>query len=145
MSKKIIVEGYDISQLPHIPKDSKWVTISEFGIQLKNEIKKIYEDNTKKTAEDMRSLKSYRKEVHFRKLNTIELENEQFVKDLCSKYGLEYWKGDGVYGEKEQFETMKIVYEIISQRMEVGEKIHWLDGADNCYAFSFYSKHPVTL
>ena len=83
----------------------------------------------------MRSLKRYRKEVHFRKLNTIELENEQFVKDLCSKYGLEYWKGDGVYGEKEQFETMKIVYEIISQ----------LDGADNCYAFSFYSKHPVTL
>ena len=54
-----------------------------------------------KTAEDMRSLKRYRKEVHFRKLNTIELENEQFVKDLCSKYGLEYWKGDGVYGEKE--------------------------------------------
>ena len=42
MSKKIIVEGYDISQLPHIPKDSKWVTISEFGIQLKNEIKKIF-------------------------------------------------------------------------------------------------------
>ena len=144
MSKKIIVEGYDISQLPHIPKDSKWITISEFGIQLKNEIKKIYEDNTKKTAEDMRSLKSYRKEVHFRKLNTIELENEQFVKDLCSKYGLEYWKGDGVYGEKEQFETMKIVYEIISQRMEVG-KFRRLDGADNCYAFSFYSKHPVTL
>lgn len=33
MSKKIIVEGYEISRLPHIPKDSKWITISEFGIQ----------------------------------------------------------------------------------------------------------------
>lgn len=25
MSKKIIKEGYDISQLPRIPKSSKWI------------------------------------------------------------------------------------------------------------------------
>ena len=91
-----------------------------------------------------KSLKTYRKEVRFKKLCAIEQANEQFVKDLCSKYGLEYSECDGVYGEKEQFETMKTVREIISQRMEVG-KFRWLDDADNCYAFSFYSKHPTSI
>jgi hypothetical protein len=65
MSKKIIVEGYDISQLPHIPKDSKWVTISEFGIQLKNEIKKIYEDNTKKNSRRYEIIKEIQKRSSF--------------------------------------------------------------------------------
>ena len=91
-----------------------------------------------------KSLKTYRKEARFKKLCAIEQENEQFVEDLCSKYGLEFSKRDGVYGEKEQLDAMKVVYEIISHRMEVG-KFRWLDDADNCYAFSFYSKHPVTL
>ena len=46
MSKKIIKEGYDISQLPRIPKDSKWIPVTELGTILKNDVKKIYEDET---------------------------------------------------------------------------------------------------
>lgn len=77
-------------------------------------------------------------------VSEIERKNEQYVKDICDKYGLEYSENDGVYGEKRQLNAMKTVYKLISQKMEVG-KFRWLDGADNCYAFSFYSKHPITL
>ena len=89
-----------------------------------------------------KSLKTYRKEVRFKKLCAIEQANEQFVKDLCSKYGLDYSECDGVYGEKEQLDTMETVREMISQRMKVSP-IHWLGGVDNCYVFCFYSYEPV--
>ena len=46
MSKKIIKEVYDISQLPRIPKSSKWIPVSELGTILKDDVKKIYEDET---------------------------------------------------------------------------------------------------
>ena len=78
------------------------------------------------------------------KVKEIFGKNEQYVKDICDKYGLEYSENDGVYGEKRQLNAMKTVYKLISQKMEVG-KFRWLDGADNCYAFSFYSKHPITF
>ena len=44
MSKKTIVEGYDINQLPRIPKGSKWITVQELGTILKRDVKEIYED-----------------------------------------------------------------------------------------------------
>jgi hypothetical protein len=44
MSKKTIVEGYDINQLPCIPKGSKWITVQELGTILKRDVKEIYED-----------------------------------------------------------------------------------------------------
>lgn len=37
----------------------------------------------------------------------IEQANEQFVKDICDKYGLEYWENDAVYAKKEQLTKIK--------------------------------------
>lgn len=69
-----------------------------------------------------------------------EKENEEFVENLCRKYGLIYYEGDSVNGNKSKLDVLKRAHELISERMPVG-KIKFAH-PDNAYYFTFQSWKP---
>lgn len=65
-------------------------------------------------------------------------EQDQFVSDVCQKYGLEFSKGEGVCGIPEQLNELEKALKEIGKYLKVSDRIHSLRINETLYHYFTY-------